>query len=1434
MAHFGKDIDNITTTSSIKINETQTVETYTLYTIEVTVGPYSWTVKHRYSDFHDLHEKLCSLTKLERNLLPPKKLFGNQSEQFIKKRQHDLQVYLQTVLHYVSHKIPSCLSTFLHFEKYEIHGITQGMAEELYNRGDAILQNRETYCTSPLHLYSLTERLKLPEPTCDGGDVKRDLGHILDFITRLKCLQVTGKMKIGTSNIDMNALNFDLSLFKSLQTLELGCCNIGLIGGLEVVKQTLKSITVGNSISSLKEILLHDLPHWKADDGTVLVTPWDGIRQANFSHNSLSRINECVQLIPKTVRLEMSHNKITSIENLHWLSNMVHLDLSYNDIEELDALHSKLGNLKTLNLAGNRLTSLQGFSKLFSLEHLDLGYNQIGAVEEIKAISRLPCLERLLLLSNPVTLTLDYRTKTLTLFGDRVKEVLLDKTPATEKELDTVAVMQAIQKSRDKAKDIKLRKGPSSASLANSPLATSLGRSSSNPNLLNQSGSRNSLGRMQSKSSFSGYHSNYDEMPGPSDAVGCHDNTGASTSAVDTSLELPGTSTQHDQLSPYSGNKARTSSSTSQDRLSSRPSSTSSYSPIPSGQLTVDISSLPTHHNPAYNSALHERLFGSPEESGSSSATEVIKYILWCQVIQYSNSDTTQPCCVVLTERRIFVLQLKNAESSIQEVPALETFYILPLCNIQQVMVGLCYSFVRVEESFVGASGTFAFIAADSDKGKDFFEELKQCSENDTNCGELDIVNCYQDCRLSRQIFEQEENDGECTGRVANAAYVTESDSQSKAFLVMSENHVYIIKTDVFFIPKPSFEVDTKSESEEDFEIFEKFSVGAEIGEIRMNNEKGRTESKELVPPLSPSLRISYEEHGLSMVFHEILGFHKFDYKFLSTRARDTFLDGLTKLRSEHAHQIMPTSRQDPEGGNESSESSEDQSDKKDHSGSDGPHEESDNEGIEEGKSGNQKNDGCDVVDGISEVGFDINVGPKLRSKTEIILTKPGEDYGDELKEMELPSYAMHYLTPELTAHLESCVKNYTLFQSLSPKMKALTEMSGERIAQFFHLNVIPVGQEYDEELHHIMWTNAISYTNPLQEILTCVMLSTRAVYFLSDRLVSSNRSTNRPSWMTHARHVSDSVIGARSRITDRHHSSGILLSSKNDSTMIKPHCILDFSDIYHVNVGLFDQCVRLTGKRREKVFTLVTRDAEATSLFIKQFSTMLNLYISSPSLEKSSSDIEQDFYKSSDRRTKTTLEGIEYTHPSKVKFCYPGDETIEDLLFLINEHLKSAALKVGRENILQYIVGYKTHLSMEELDLIPLEPISIILTNECLCFVTEDLVSYPLPDFVRGLPSIPRQHVTDVRKIEYLKCIKQRKNNARDITLVFSDEKEDIILVPDHYSLEEGCSRDSPKEIPFRLFIQNERELNKFLTSLKNRSRDLHQMHDELQVIDI
>ena len=765
--------------------------------------------------------------------------------------------------------------------------------------------------------------------------------------------------------------------------------------------------------------------------------------------------------------------------------------------------------------------------------------------------------------------------------------------------------------------------------------------------------------------------------------------------------------------------------------------------------------------------------------------------------------------------------------SSFEDVPELETFYILPLCNIQQVLIGLCYSYVRVEESFVGASGTFSFLTSDSDIGKDFYEALSSTCDVDSENGNLDVKNSSQNSDLSRQIFDLEEENGMCTGRVAFAGHVRVAQTGSLMYLVLSENQVYIVKNDCIFWPKPTFDISSK-ESEHRFEIAQQFSVDGKISEIRMYSPDS-VEKKKSQQPASPAHNIEYEEFGLSMMFHEILGSHRFDFLFLSSKARDFFLDRLTNLRSEHAHRMSPTIREEPEGGNESSDSSgtdgqgnssarkkkvkknnflRPDSDVKGEEDDDDDDDDDDDEYL----SADEANELKDKV----HKALEIKPPRKLRSKTEIVITKTSVN---EAETRDIPSYTWHYLSPELINHLTTCVQNYTLLHPLSIKLKAVTEMNGEAVARYFHENVVPVGIE-GEELHHILWTNVVPYTSPSDEIVTCVMLSNRAVYLVSDRVIP--RTPGRPPWMTHARHSSDSVIGLQAKMADKHHSSGIL--HRSEGNIVKGYCILEFSQILQVNVGLFDQCVRLTGGSRETVFTLVTRSSEMTSLFLKNLSSMLSLYIASPMLDKSGSDLEQDFYKECNKRTKTTMEGLEYIHPSKVKFCYPGDEAVSDLLFIINEHLRTVQLQVGREHILAYILGYRVQSGLEIVSSVMLEPISIILTNDCLCFVTEDLVSYPLPDFVRGLPAAPRQHVSDIKKVEYLKYIKHSQNNPSEIKLVFSDEKEDIVIVSDHYSLQEKDGRHSPPEIPVRLLIQSEREMNKFLLLLQNEWREKHQ----------
>uniref|UniRef100_A0A671Q4T5 PX domain-containing protein n=1 Tax=Sinocyclocheilus anshuiensis TaxID=1608454 RepID=A0A671Q4T5_9TELE len=446
----------------VRIVGSELVESYTVYIIEVYVGDHSWTVKHRYSDFHDLHEKLTVEKKIDKHLLPPKKIIGKNSKSLVEKRQKELEVYLQTLLSRFPASTPKVLSNFLLFHLYEISGIAAALAEELFHKGEQLLAAGEVFLLRPLQLYAVTQQLKLAKPTCANGDAKADLGHILDFTCRLKYLKIPGmKAAVGTSNIEEQSLPFDLSIFKSLLQIEISDCDAGQIKGLPSLKPTLATLSIHLSASSMKEILVpeaSEFAQWEPEGVdtdcpvTAIIPTWNMLTTLDMSRNFIRCIDESVKLIPEVEFLDLSYNELSLVENLQHLYNLVHLDLSFNKLTVLEGVHTKLGNIKTLNLSGNQLETLSGLSKLYSLVNLDLSSNKLAQLDEIKNICTLPCLEKLSLADNPMCIIPDYRTKVLAQFCDRASEVCLDGTTTTEKELDTVEVLKAIQKAKE-AKD---------------------------------------------------------------------------------------------------------------------------------------------------------------------------------------------------------------------------------------------------------------------------------------------------------------------------------------------------------------------------------------------------------------------------------------------------------------------------------------------------------------------------------------------------------------------------------------------------------------------------------------------------------------------------------------------------------------------------------------------------------------------------------------------------------------------------------------------------------------------------------------------------------------------------------------------------------------------------------------------------------------------
>lgn len=97
-------------------------------------------VRHRYSDFYDLNEKLHKEIAITKDLLPGKKVLKNNK--FLGQRQLDLEKYLQTVGQLCKLQIPTDLVEFLDFHKYDVVFLLQKLALDL---GEVKLSNTWTF-----------------------------------------------------------------------------------------------------------------------------------------------------------------------------------------------------------------------------------------------------------------------------------------------------------------------------------------------------------------------------------------------------------------------------------------------------------------------------------------------------------------------------------------------------------------------------------------------------------------------------------------------------------------------------------------------------------------------------------------------------------------------------------------------------------------------------------------------------------------------------------------------------------------------------------------------------------------------------------------------------------------------------------------------------------------------------------------------------------------------------------------------------------------------------------------------------------------------------------------------------------------------------------------------------------------------------------------
>ncbi|XP_075039179.1 nischarin isoform X2 [Mixophyes fleayi] len=1358
----------------VRIVGSELVDNYTVYIIEVYSGIYNWKVKHRYSDFYDLHEKLTAENKIEWNLLPPKKIIGKNSKSLVERRQKDLEVYLQALLSKFPVTVPRAFSHFLHFHLYEIHGIAAVLAEELYHNGEQLLVAGEVFHMSPLQLYAVTQLLRHTKPTCINGDAKTDLGHILDFTCRLKYLKISGtRGPVGTSSIQEHLLPYDLSVFKSLCQVEISHSDAKLIKGFTSCKKTLATMTVQFSTSSMKDILVPEaleFDQWEAEGTssdcpiTAVVPKWSTLSTVDMSHNQISSIDDSVKLTPQIEFMALSHNSISSIENLQHLYNLIHLDLSYNKLTALEGVHSKIGNIKTLNLAGNLLESLRGLNKLYSLVNLDLSNNNVKQVDEIKNIGSLPCLETVNLTDNPVTIIPDYRTKVLTQFGDRAAEVCLDNTNTTERELDTVEVLKAIQKAKEAknklnntdkkmSEDFRLPTASSSfpANASSSPLSRPVVSSQDQSSVSRFSTSLTHIGRSSSQRKCSIQHSIHDggqnREPTAPDKFSQDNNISLHlVSVVNVEEESTKVSNLHSSIFPI---PCVSYSNTDQDCIPYF--STSIAHVLKQKQHLAGI--VETRDNPREDSRTCEPVDGYFEMGLNERDHDVewnfsdgplshlqdtnvsIKRVLWNFSIHFQGDSNVKQfsSCLVLTETLIALFEVNGEEPKQHHIflpssmKLVGYYYYGDLTEFGFLIPEICLALnVRNGEECV-------FILTDAHNLKEFYDCLHlHCSQN---CISLPVYGTGVQGFFQRLIDEHQIPllDFEVKGYFPVCLFYGDEDNVKQCTekdLVLENEHRERLSSRFH---SPDFYSTTHNRSEHNTD--ESFPVWLVL-------------TQQDVLLIQTDFRMIFRNKKLSDYSHSYFRLSKIALASVVVHPMNQTTDDKQSLQGSHVMQLIMDSTS------------------------------------------------ITAFFVLPEDKFHfISIYKLLRTSLQnfknIIIFKSLVSKSTQSSLLETNKTKLQTVSSKPQMTLPALYPSESLIQKLSEEnqipfhlpaslpLHFIAALSGRSLVEFFHNSVSEVESE---ELRYLMWSPVTFYQMPDSEITSCILLSTKAIYFVLDDALKNLNQTPQDNCRQNK-------------------------ASSEYSLFYPCHCsVITFSDLQSVNIGLFDQFFRITGTSPDHVVTCLTRDSYTTHTFIQQLMSVLSLLARTPSPEP----IERDFYSEFGKKKTGKMENYELIHSSRVKFIYPNEEEIGDLTYIVTEQNDTSEI-LPSLNILLYILAFNVNSVEEPEQETLLQPKTLILTSSDLFLFNEDYISYPLPNFAKEPPKKDKYQLVDGRRIRDLdRVLMGYQTYPQTLTFVFDDSSnQDLMhsLSMDHFGEplspsdnQKSCSGN--QEVQWSIFI--------------------------------
>ncbi|XP_027346286.1 uncharacterized protein LOC113858058 isoform X2 [Abrus precatorius] len=141
--------------------------------------------------------------------------------------------------------------------------------------------------------------------------------------------------------------------------------------GMEAAKRYISSLGANATAAQL------------ANHGLVVIpflSAFVSLKVLNLAGNAIVRIT--AGTLPRGLHmLNLSRNKISTIEGLRELTRLRVLDLSYNRILRIGHGLASCSSLKELYLAGNKISEVEGLHRLLKLSILDLRFNKLSTAK---------------------------------------------------------------------------------------------------------------------------------------------------------------------------------------------------------------------------------------------------------------------------------------------------------------------------------------------------------------------------------------------------------------------------------------------------------------------------------------------------------------------------------------------------------------------------------------------------------------------------------------------------------------------------------------------------------------------------------------------------------------------------------------------------------------------------------------------------------------------------------------------------------------------------------------------------------------------------------------------------------------------------------------------------------------------------------------------